>query len=787
MANPQNTSIGNFGSLAQRYWEAGYTVVPVKPSTRESAVSYNGLVNQVPAPATKLRLLKNSEMGIGLLLGQTAGDGFRTIAIDVDDDRIVRFVAEIVGDATAPAKFGSKGRTFFVRMSEGIKGTVISNKGMGDTPKQLVDILSTGNMTVLPPSIHWKTGEPYRWVSDNTLPEVAIADWPVFEGWKLALLRRVLEWKRLGEILGGIATHDPMRDLIFYSMGWFGPDPDEPDTDLIRRALAVLLPEGYEGNTIKELDADRGRSLINGALADDQNGKKKYPRPGEGGKQSASSKLIDQIEEAAAEFFHDGSGATFIATKHEDGGTEVVATDSQAARTWLMRLARKAGLLVLSEKVQKELCGMLHARALFEGEQREVFVRVGQSASGNIVIDLAQRGDGRAIVIDPKEPGGFCVTADHGIYFWRPDGMSPLPEPKAGGSLLALRDLLGIRDNENWARVVGFLLSSFRPRAPYMGLAVTGAEGSGKSVLCELLKSVIDPTRVARSIMPTKIDDMVILVGRKMVTVLDNVSGMRRDMSDALCMVLTGGGLEVRTLYTNRELSVIELGRPIILNGISEFVSQSDLMSRLILLEAEEPETRRTEETIKSEFEVLHPQALGALCQIVSLGMCDLADTPTDPDSRNADVIRWLTACEPHAGFEPGAIAKAIASAQAEANTERVENDPTYGEICRVIEKTPFIGTTAQLYDLMVTNSDKFEGAGGVIRIKGFPANAIALGKWLARNKRVLKVLGVNFERRHVERGSFVVVWREGQDPDTAQQVPHHKAENAERISGSKY
>lgn len=783
MPNPKTSSIGNFGTLAPQYWEAGYTVIPVEHGTRKASTGYDGLVNQLPQPKTRERLLKQSDNGIGLLMGQKFGDDTMTVAVDVDDDRVVRFVREIVG--SAPAKFGSKGGTFFMRMPQSCKIKQIKNSKVNGNA--LVEFLASGQMTILPPTIHWQTEAPYRWISDQTLPEVAPADLPELPMWKVRLIERVLQWDRLSEILDGVGTHDPMRDLVFYSMGWFGDDSDEPDMELLRQALAALLPVDYDGNTIKELNSDRGNAMGKGALDADRAGTKRYPRPGNDGKETVASKLFAQIEESASEFFHDKSGGTFVAVRCDGGGSEAFSTDSQSMRTWLLRMARRAGMMTLSEKAQKEIAGALHARALFDGEERETYVRTGRGKNDDIVLDLGIRGDGRAVVISPNAEHGFEVTTDHGVQFWRPDGILPLPIPAPGGKLDELRDLLNSHKDDDWARLLAFILASLNPEPPYIGLAVSGPEGSGKSTLCEMVKMTVDPTRVERSLMPTKIDDMAILVGRKLVTVLDNVSGMRREMSDALCMVLTGGGLEVRTLYTNRELSVIMLGRPLILNGISEFVSQSDLMSRLVPIEAEEPEQRRTEKELRAEFQRIHPMVLGALCRIAAGGLRDLDQTATDPDNRNADVMHWLAACEPHAGLEPGIFVRAITEAQQEANSERVENDPTYNELRRVLKEAAFLGTTAQLFDVMVSDATRPEGMGSMTRTKGFPPNAISLGKWLARNKRVLKQLGVYFERRRARRGFLVTVWHDGQKPDEAKELPHHQEANAERASGGKY
>jgi hypothetical protein len=262
---------GVFATWAPLYWGASYTVVPVTPGTRASAVSPDGRINNVPSEAQRQSFVRqHPEHGIGLLFGQKCKDETRTAGLDVDDDRLVAFVKAVVGPA--PAKFGSKGETFFVRVPENVRGFQIRNEALDK--KQVVDFLGTGQMSVLPPTKHWKTGKPYLWTSKQTLLDVKADELPLLEHWQLALMKHVLTWKRLPEILSGEGTHVPMRDLVWYSLGWFGANGDEPDTELARRALAALLPDGYDGDTMEELSKDRGNSLINGAFR-----KGSYPRP----------------------------------------------------------------------------------------------------------------------------------------------------------------------------------------------------------------------------------------------------------------------------------------------------------------------------------------------------------------------------------------------------------------------------------------------------------------------------------------------------------------------------
>ena len=62
----------------------------------------------------------------------------------------------------------------------------------------------------------------------------------------------------------------------------------------------------------------------------------------------------------------------------------------------------------------------------------------------------------------------------------------------------------------------------------------------------------------------------------------DNLSHLADWQSDALCRISTGGGLATRELYTDQDETILDVQRPIILNGIEEIVTRNDLLDRSI-------------------------------------------------------------------------------------------------------------------------------------------------------------------------------------------------------------
>src|SRR5262249_57318989 len=96
----------------------------------------------------------------------------------------------------------------------------------------------------------------------------------------------------------------------------------------------------------------------------------------------------------------------------------------------------------------------------------------------------------RAVEISPE---GWRVIAAPLVHFRRPAGMLPLRPPEQGGSIEALNSFLNLSSRNDFVLIVGWLLAALRPGGPYPLLAISGEQGSAKTVLSKLLKAWIDP------------------------------------------------------------------------------------------------------------------------------------------------------------------------------------------------------------------------------------------------------------------------------------------------------
>src|SRR5258708_2361168 len=209
------------------------------------------------------------------------------------------------------------------------------------------------------------------------------------------------------------------------------------------------------------------------------------------------------------------------------------------------------------------------------------------------------------------------------VRFRRPACMLPLPVPQQGGSIESLNSFLNLASRDDFVLIVAWLLAALGSGGPYPLLAISGEQGSAKTVLSKLLKALIDPNAAPVRSLSREERELMIAANNGYLLAFDNLSGLPVWLSDALCRLASGGSFAVRRLYSDDEEVLFEAARPILLNGIEEVVSRPDLGDRAIFLTLAPiaEARRRSEAQLWREFEIARPRMLGALLDAVVHGL----------------------------------------------------------------------------------------------------------------------------------------------------------------------
>jgi len=153
----------NSGPLIKR----GYGAVPIIAGTKAPGFYCAGIwvpllgwqkryLGRSPSPED-LAAWGKGDAGIGVVGGR-ASHGLVGVDIDTDDPGIKVAITEVLPE-TPVKKIGQKGETRFYYGPD-----ITASRSWNIDGKRVCDLIADGRQTVLPPTIHEKTGLPYRWV-----------------------------------------------------------------------------------------------------------------------------------------------------------------------------------------------------------------------------------------------------------------------------------------------------------------------------------------------------------------------------------------------------------------------------------------------------------------------------------------------------------------------------------------------------------------------------------------------------------------------------------------------
>lgn len=498
--------------------------------------------------------------------------------------------------------------------------------------------------------------------------------------------------------------------------------------------------------------------------------------PGAKEKKSVSSVLLDCA--AAAGLFHTADGQAYIdmpVNKHR----ETVPIRDNSFRSWLTReYYMQTGGAPNSEAMAAAIA-VLEARANYDGPCREVFLRTAEH-EGRIYIDLTNE-HWQVAEISAE---GWQIVNDPPVRFRRAPGMAELPVPDHGGDVKALRQFLNVANDADFALAVSWALAALRPGGPYPILGITGEQGSAKSTFAKIMRSLVDPNGAPLRTLRADTRDMFVAANSAHVLAFDNLSGLSAEVSDTLCRLSTGGGFSVRALYTDQGETIFTAIRPIILNGISDFITRPDLGERSVIINLRPiPEhDRKLESDLWQAFERERPKIFGALLDAISHGLRRLPETKLERLPRMADFAQWASACET-AFWPAGSFMAAFDANRAELIDNVIAADPVASALLGFMEgRLEWQGSASELLGALA------ELAGDhAARSKSWPRTSSALSGKIKRASSFLRAMGIEIETRRSDKARTLQIYKRSQKVGKSPSLPslrHAMGDNANKFNG---
>jgi hypothetical protein len=463
----------------------------------------------------------------------------------------------------------------------------------------------------------------------------------------------------------------------------------------------------------------------NDAGATNENARSNQKRP------SRRDVLVTFAE--SVELWHDADRIAY-ASLTEAGHQENWPVHS---REFSLRFAGKyykeTGHAIGSEALKNAL-RFLEARAIHEGREYETYLRVARNGD-RLYLDLCDD-QWRAVEIGFQR---WVVIENPPVKFLRSQSMRPLPEPEAGGMIEELYNFLNVRSEIEAKLIVGFLLVALRDRGPYFLLAVHGEQGSAKSTVCTMLKSLVDPSKGMKRGLPKDERDLMVSAENSHVLSYDNLSSIKPELADALCRLASGGGLATRQLHTDKGEIIFDNQRPVIVNGIPTLTDRADLADRTLaihLLPIPEAK-RRTERALWEQFQQARPRILGALCDALSAALRNFDSTKLDGMPRMADAVEWVTAAEPGLDWERGTFLEASRENRRDVLEATFEADAVAVAIDALIRRERPQGFEGTATELLAAINNHVDDA--TRKSKYWPRDPARLGNRLRRAAPLLR------------------------------------------------
>jgi hypothetical protein len=654
-----NTTFG----YALEYYHKNFSVIPIISKDKRPAVTSWEENKTTRADEKQIRewFLNGGSYNIAIVTGSIS----QIVAFDIDGDAAEEYFYRIVEELddsikniihnTTTMKTGSGNTNLIIGFNpqdfqedEKIKNTVLWHSN--DDKHAEIRLKAEGGYIIVPPSIH-PNGNKYELL--NGISSIVLSRKQL--EMLIVALRSSHKEKcsssssgnndrfyqlndeainKIASILKPYYKGGQRNDFILYLSGWLRKRGVE--IERVKKVIA-LLSDGDEERqnrirTLKETYAKDNQSRIKGysgllvllteQLQDEQKAFDTLKRieqilP-EKDEKDEKEDTLQLVSKSCLQFFLDQYGSPYAAVRLSDH-VETMAMNGKRIRNWICKIKYDATNILLSSETLASVLNVLRAKAEFENNTRNLYLRVAESDKEPFVIYYDLTNSRREVV--KITPIRWSIEKSP-ILFRRYGNQLMQPHPSISYPFNIFDqfiELLNVKNDDNKLLLKCYIISLFIPEIPKPVLMLHGEQGSAKSTLLELIKMLVDPSILRTLSFSKNNDELVQKLSHNYISYFDNVSDIRNWISDQLCRAVTGSGFSKRELYTDDDDIIYNFRRCIGFNGINLAATKADLLDRglIIQLERISEEQRRTIEDIWKDFEKIRPLLLGYIFDIL--------------------------------------------------------------------------------------------------------------------------------------------------------------------------
>jgi hypothetical protein len=632
---------------ARDYVEKGFSVIPLKPKSKEPALtSWKEYQDKLPTDAELISWFDNDS---GYNIGIIAGKISKLAIIDCDTQEAIQYIIKH-GLDQAPTVETSKGRHYYFK-SSGVKSEKYTDGNIK------IDLKAEGGYVVAPPSIH-ETGKIYQWmpgkeVDTLPLPQFTKIPWTDTKNNKKD---KTVESKSVKDLYNGSPDGTRHNDLIKLLGSWIHGGLSENQClenaqiwntknkpPLTNEELASQVKDAYSRYHKKDIcQQDEILELTKGMVL-----------------------FHDQYQDA---YIHDGEKMLSLS----GDGISQILTAKYYEKT----------KIIPSPNPISHVVNLLKSQAIHKGPEIELHNRVAM-INGEIWYDIS---NGRAVRINKS---GWTIEKSPIIF-------RKYSHQRANVTPVTCGDPWKFFEQSNVSRdyqllLLVYIISTFIPEIPHPIFYPYGTQGAAKSTLCKMIKKLCDPSTDDIAIAPAKRKEMIQVLSHHHICIFDNLSVLPGWMSDILAKACTGATLTKRRLYSNDDDVSIKIKNCGGMNGINQLITKPDLMDRTLLIQLERipDKDRKLESEIWSNFNKNLPDILGGIFDVLSIAMEHYPYIQLTALPRMADFVKWGVAITKALGREDYEFLKAYENNIEKQNDAIIEGNALVQAVMSMMETTP--------------------------------------------------------------------------------------------------
>lgn len=395
----------------------------------------------------------------------------------------------------------------------------------------------------------------------------------------------------------------------------------------------------------------------------------------------------------------------------------------------------------------QEVIAQLKMSVLLAPETHAVWLRIAALPGGGTEIYVGDLADTRIRV----KPGQVEVIqgASSETHFYETPTMAPFVLPAETGNLRLLERYLNLApiDRGLLIALITYVISHPKQHGVAFPILVLGGEhGAGKTFLCYILQTLMDPSLLGVQAFPRSERDFAVTTQLSSVVFYDNIRGFTRDASDMLCRATSGGMFTIRKLFSDGDVMTLSVHGAIVLNSIHAPIDQPDLAQRCLLLNLLplDEKNRRSERVMKEEFARDLPAIFRGLLDLVADILVHLPDVDVVRPERMIDFVRWMAAMERSMGAPCEPYQTAYSETLRRGLRGSLEEQPLAAAVLELVDgvdRMEWTGKPAELYDALAKVAGR-----RAANSRHWPVNASAMSKQLKTLVPALKRQGIELD-----------------------------------------